>query len=79
MTKKISNAEDWLSAHDAAMLLSKKLGRRVSPKYIRTLAKSKRQPVRTRSLRYHQLYNRDDVLASKVRQQAKRRDSSNPL
>jgi hypothetical protein len=79
MTKKIDKYEDWITAHDAALLLSKKLGRPVSPKYIRTLAKSKRQPVRTRPLRYHQLYNRDDILASKISQtgkQAKRKAST---
>ncbi len=68
MTKKANRFEDWLTANDAAHLLSKKLGRPVLPKYIRTLAKSKRQPVRIQSLGYHQLYNRDDILAAVVKQ-----------
>ncbi len=61
MTKKINRFEDWLSANDAALLLSAKLGRPVASRYIRQLAKSKRQPVRTQSLGYHQLYHRDDI------------------
>ena len=79
MTKKANRFEDWLTANDAAQLLSAKLGRPVRPSYCRQLAKSKRQPVRTESLGYHQLYNKDDILASIVKQKAKKRDSSNPL
>jgi hypothetical protein len=68
MTKKINPYEDWITAHDAALLLSAKLGRLVAPRYIRQLAKSRRQPVRTQPLGYHQLYHRGDILACKVRQ-----------
>ena len=72
MTKKANRFEDWITAEKAALLLSEKLGRPVRAKYIRTLAKSKRQPVRTESLGYHQLYHRDDILASEVRQATKK-------
>jgi len=68
MTKKINRLEDWLSANDAAQLLSDKIGRPVPSRYIRQLAKSKRQKVRTKSLGYHQLYHQDDILASTVKQ-----------
>jgi hypothetical protein len=68
MTKKINRLEDWVNANDAAQLLSDKMGRPVLPRYIRQLAKRKRNPVRTQSLGYHQLYSRDDVLNSTVKQ-----------
>jgi hypothetical protein len=68
MTKKINRLEDWITADKAANLLSEKLGHPVAPRYIRQLAKSKRQPVRTQSLGYHQLYNRSDILACTVKQ-----------
>jgi hypothetical protein len=70
MTKKINKYEDWITANDAAQLLSDKLARPVAPRYIRQLAKRKRKPVRTQSLGYHQLYHRDDILASTVKQKA---------
>ena len=68
MTKKINKYEDWVTANDAATLLSDKLARPVPSRYIRQLAKRKRNPVRTQSLGYHQLYNRDDILSSTVKQ-----------
>ncbi len=71
MTKRINKFEDWVSANKAAQLLSDKMGFRVPPKYIRQKAKSKRQPVRTQSLGYHQLYNREDLEQITIR--AKRR------
>ena len=68
MTKKANRFEDWITAEKAAQLLSDKLGFPVPSRYIRKLAKRKKDPVRTESLGYHQLYHRDDVLASKVKQ-----------
>src|SRR5947209_2300308 len=58
--------EDWISAHDSAQFLSLKHERPIPPSYVRQLAKSKKQPVRTRSLGYHQLYFKDDILAATV-------------
>ena len=68
MVKKIIPLADWISAHDAAQLLSLKLERPIQPRYIRTLSKSKRQPVRTKQMSNRLLYHRDDVLASVVKQ-----------
>ena len=68
MTKKIEPLSNWITANSAAHLLSAKMGFSVQPRYIRSLAKRKKKPVRTQSLGYHQLYNRDDVLASDVKQ-----------
>ena len=76
MTKKINRYEDWVPANVAAHLLSDKLGRPVPPRYIRQLAKSKRQPVRIQSLGYHQLYHRDDILACVVTQKCPDFDKS---
>lgn len=60
--------EDWIPCSQAAHLLSKKMGFPIEPRAIRQLARRKKQPVRTQSLGYHQLYNRDDILAAVVRQ-----------
>jgi hypothetical protein len=72
MTKKIEPLSNWITANYAASLLSAKMGFPVQPRYIRSLAKRKRKPVRTQSLGYHQLYSRSDVLASDVKQKAKK-------
>ncbi len=70
MTKKINRLEDWLSAHDSAQFLSLKHARPIPPSYVRQLAKSKKQPVRTRSLGYHQLYFKDDILAATIKKKS---------
>ena len=67
MVRKIEPLSNWMTASDAATLLSKKLDRPIAARYVRQLAKSKRQPVRTQSLGYHQLYHRDDILACEVK------------
>jgi len=68
MTKKIIPLENYVSASDASQLLSLKLGRPVSSEYIRKLARRKKQPVRTQVRSNRLLYNRDDILASTVKQ-----------
>lgn len=67
MPKKIEPVSNWITAHDSAVLLSEKMGFPIDPKYMARLAKSKKQPVRTRSISGHQLYHKDDVLKCKVR------------
>jgi hypothetical protein len=71
MTKRINRLEDWISAHDASQLLSEKMGRPISPKYIRSLSKSKRQLVRTQTMSSRLLYNRDDILSTTIKQKKK--------
>lgn len=61
MVKKIMALADWLSAHDAAQLLSLNHGRPIEPKYIRTLSKRAVNPVRTKQMSNRLLYNRDDL------------------
>jgi hypothetical protein len=63
MTKKIDRLEDYISAKDAAFLLTKKLGRPISPKYIYKL----------KGVRFHiihqtsKLYHKGDIQAVNIR------------
>jgi hypothetical protein len=70
MTKKLNRLEDWLSASDAASLLSDKMGFPIDPKYIARLARSKKQPVKTRPVSGHLLYLKADIERCKVRKKA---------
>jgi hypothetical protein len=70
MTKKIDRFEDWITANDAAQLLSEKLARPINPEYIRKLAKRKKNPVRTQPSSNRLLYSRDDILACEVKQKS---------
>jgi hypothetical protein len=71
MVKKINRLEDWISASDAAQLLSKKMGRPISARYIRALSQSKRQPVRTVVRSSRLLYSREDILDCEVKEHGK--------
>jgi hypothetical protein len=68
MTRKIIALADYVSAHDAAQILSLKHARPIQPKYIRTLAKSKRQPIRYQRLSNRLLYLRADIEQCVVKQ-----------
>ena len=72
MVKKIEPLSNWITANDAASLLSLKLGHPIASRYIRQLAKSRRQPVRTRSLGYHQLYHKADVESANIKQKKRK-------
>lgn len=61
MVKKIIALSDYITAHDAAQLLSLKHGRPISAKYIRLLAKRKKQPVQTQQKGDRLLYSREDL------------------
>jgi len=67
MPKKIVALADYISASDAASLLSEKLGRPIASKYIRKLANRKKQPVRTQPMGNRLLYNREDIEAATIR------------
>lgn len=71
MVKKITALDDYITAHDAAQILSVKHGRPISPKYIRLLAKSKKQPVRTQAKGDRLLYNRGDIEKVVIKQKKK--------
>jgi len=61
MTRKITRLEDYISASDAAQILSAKCGRRIAPEYLTKLSKSKKQPIRTQQMSNRLLYNREDL------------------
>ena len=67
MVRKIVALHDYLSAHDAAQLLSDKLGRPVSAKYIRSLTKRKKNPVRAEIVNNRFLYSKSDIEAITIR------------
>jgi len=67
MPKKIIPIDSYVSASVAAEILSAKMGFPIHARYIRELAKSKKQPVRTRPVSGHLLYNREDVMRCQVR------------
>ena len=68
MVKKIQALADWISAHDAAQVLSLKHDRPISAKYIRRLSKRSKNPVRTMPSSNRLLYNRDDILNCDIRE-----------
>ena len=68
MPKKITPLSDFISAGDAAQLLSAKLGRPIGSKYIRSLSKSKKQNIRIEHMGNRILYNRSDILAANIKQ-----------
>ena len=72
MVKKIQALADWLSAHDSAQLLSLKHERPISVKYIRLLAKRKKQPVRTQQMSNRLLYNRADLEVCTIKEKQRR-------
>jgi hypothetical protein len=72
MPKKIIALHDFISAHDAAQLLSAKYNRPIDPKYIRRLSKRRRNPVRTEIINNRFLYHREDVEACLIRQRKTR-------
>ncbi len=74
MVKKITSLTDYISAHDAAQILSKKHGRPISPKYMRLLAKSKGQPIRTEWLGNRLMYNRIDIQNVTIRKRENKHD-----
>jgi len=72
MVKKIQALADWLSAHDSAQLLSLNHERPISAKYIRTLSKRKRNPVRTQEMSNRLLYNREDLETVMIKKKSTR-------
>jgi hypothetical protein len=69
MPKKIVALTDYIAAGDAALLLTAKMGRPISPKYIRKLANRKKLPsVRVEQMGNRLLYHRGDIEASTIRE-----------
>jgi len=72
MTRKVDRADDWIPASAAARILSEKCSCYVNPQYITKLAQSKKQPVRTRPVSGHKLYNQQDIMACTIKQRKPR-------
>ena len=68
MPKKIIPLADWISAHDAAQLLSLNMGRPVPSRYVVKLSRRKRNPVRTQEMGNRLLYHKADIEAATIRQ-----------
>ncbi len=79
MPKKIIALNAYIDAHDAALLLSLKHNRPIFPKYIRSLSKRKKQPVRTQQMSNRLLYNRADLEACNIKEKQNKRYSTNLL
>lgn len=61
MTKKADRFSDWIPANEAARILSEKMDFPIEPAYITKLARSKKQPVKTRAVSGHLLYFKADI------------------
>jgi hypothetical protein len=70
MTKKIIPLDSYISASQAATLLSQKLGRPVRPSYIRRLKNVRTHEVNATT----KLYNQEDILAASIRKRESKRD-----
>ena len=68
MTKKIERLTDYVSAEDAANIVSARLGRQIPAGYMYKLAHRKKNPVRTQQMGNRFLYNRADIETCTVTQ-----------
>jgi hypothetical protein len=68
MAKKIIALADYITASESAHLLSSKMGRPISPKYIRKLANRKGNPVHVQAMGNRLLYCRTDIESVVIRQ-----------
>lgn len=64
MTKKIASLTDYISASDAAMILSQKMGRQVQPGYVHKLRKVRFVKINSTT----KLYHRADIEAATIRE-----------
>lgn len=61
MTKKIIALTDYITADTAANILSIRLNRVISSRYVRKLSLRKKKPIRTIQMGNRLLYNREDI------------------
>jgi hypothetical protein len=66
MPKKIENIADYVTAHEAAQILSLKHGRTIRPNYISKMAKSRKHSIRVARFRDRLMYHREDVQACEL-------------
>jgi hypothetical protein len=67
MPKKIVALSEYVTASEAADILSIKHKRPIDPKYVRTLSLRKNNPVRTQVIGNRLLYNREDLQSIVIR------------
>jgi hypothetical protein len=67
MVKKVVYLSDYISASDAANILTAKHGRPISTDYVRLLSKRKTQPVRFVRIGNRLAYNKHDVETCVIR------------
>ena len=72
MPRKIDRLEDYISAKDAADILSKKLGRKIDPDYIRRVKNVRFRKVNATTKLYHQ----QDIEACIIRKKARKHERS---
>jgi hypothetical protein len=68
VVRKKEDINDYVTAHDAAQILSLKMGRRVRPDYISKMAKSKKRSIRRVLMGDRWMYHRDDIEAATITQ-----------
>lgn len=68
--KKKEDINDYISAHDAAQILSLKHGRPIRPDYISKLAKSKKRAIRAARFYDRILYHKEDIANCTIRQKS---------
>lgn len=61
MTKKKPLLEEYISAEEAAKILSEKMGREISARNMYQLAHRKKNPIRTQVVGNRFVYNRSDT------------------
>jgi hypothetical protein len=68
VVRKKEDINDYVTAHDAAQILSLKHGRPIRPDYISKMAKSKKRSIRRARTGDRWLYHRDDIEAVTITQ-----------
>lgn len=76
MTKRIEKLDDYISAGDAAKMLSERLGRPISNRYLSSMAQRKKNPVRTKPMGNRFVYNRADIEQATVTQKRDQGETS---
>jgi hypothetical protein len=68
--KKKEDINDYITAHDAAQILSLKSGRPIRADYISKMSRSRKHAIRTARYRDRILYHREDITACTITQKS---------
>lgn len=66
MVKKIENILDYVTASDAAALLSQKYDRPIRPDYISKMSASRKHAIRVAQFGRIRMYHREDIAACTI-------------